>query len=129
VLLPVLSFGLFLLATVCAILASDASLIVLYNQTGDSLPPVRLQACGRSKSFGVLPADSSVRWALDRTGSPSAIELELAQDPPVLWQGGWVAPRGGYRVTLHIWSPEQIEVHTQFSFWQRVLGRAPNVTD
>ena len=111
VLMPLLTLGLFGLAAAYAISTSDTSRIVIYNQTGETLPPVRLTACQQAKTLGSLPADASVRWNLKPAGAPSVIELEFGTEPTVYWQGGFVAPRGGYRITLHVWSTERVEVH------------------
>jgi hypothetical protein len=129
VLLPLLTLGLVGLAANYAISTSNTSRIVLYNQTGEPLPPLKLTVCGQTKVLGSLPADASIRWDLMQSGAPSAIELEFGVAPPLFWQGGFVEPRGGYRITLHVWSTSRVEVHSQISFWQRLLGRKDDVTE
>lgn len=129
VLLPALALVALGAALAGAILRSNRSRIVLYNQTGEPLALLRLSACGQSTVVRDLPDEGSFRWKLNPAGSASDIEVELATDPPRRWRGSYVEPRGGYRVTLRIWPDGQVEEFVQISIWQRWSGRAPEARE
>lgn len=108
-----------------AIVRSRDTRIILYNQTGAPLGPVRLRACGQSITVLQLEDEASYRWRLEPHGGESEIVIEAATKPPLEWRGGYVEPRGGYRVTLRIWPDNQVEDHTQISVWQRWIEDRP----
>ncbi|MCB1128581.1 MAG: hypothetical protein KDM81_18945 [Verrucomicrobiae bacterium] len=125
VLLPLLALLLLALTGGIACLRSDISSIVVYNQTGAPVTVLRVTACGQTTTFTRLDDDGSVRWKLTPAGSPGAVGLETATDPPWQWQGAYVEPRGGYRVILHLWPDGAVESHVQLSFWRWLLGETP----
>jgi hypothetical protein len=127
VLLPCVSLVALVLVSAIALVRSDASLIMVFNETGAPLAAIHLTACGQSANFPALPEDASIRWKLEKHGEPSELGLEVASEPPVRWQGGYVEPSGGHRVTLRIWPDGQVEEHRQISFWQRLLKGAPDI--
>jgi hypothetical protein len=127
VLLPLGSLAALLLATVIAVVRSDISRIIVYNETGAPLAALRLTACGQSKTFPNVPAEASIRWKLEPHGSPSEIGLEVATEPPIQWRGASIEAHGGRHVTLRIWPDGQIEEHRQISFWQRWVKGAPDL--
>lgn len=129
VLLPAALLALAAAALALAWSRSGASCIVVYNETGQDLPGLRLAACAQTKSFRSIPAEGSVRWELAPHGDASEIALELASEPPVKWEGAFVEPRGGYIVTLRLWPDGQVEGHTQVSYWQRVFNGASGPDD
>lgn len=110
-----------------AVIRSNTSRIIVFNETGKALAAVRLQACGQSRTFNNVPVDGSVRWKLEKHGAASEVSLEVATEPPLQWHGSYVECRGGYAVTLRIWQDGTIEEHRQISFWQRMLKGAPAV--
>jgi hypothetical protein len=112
-----------------AVARSGASKVVVYNQTDSPLPQCRIAACGQAHVFPPVPEEASFRWRLESTGSPGEIELEFAQATPWKWRGAFIAPTGGYRVTLRLWPDHEVEVHTQISFWQRLLNHAPRLNE
>jgi hypothetical protein len=128
-LLPLVSLLLVASMTGIAIRRSDTSEIVVYNLTGAPLPPLRVAACQQTRTFPALPEESSFRWKLARKGPGSEVELELAQDPPWRWQGSYLEPRGGYRISLRLWPDGQVEEHRQISWWQRIIKGAPNINE
>ena len=115
-----------LIAFFISLRQANVSWIVVYNMTGEPLPPLRIEACGQSRLTPPLPNEGSYRWKLAPRGTPSEIALEMAVDPPWRWRGGYIEPQGGYLVTLRIWPDRQVEEHFQFSFWQQVFH--PNKT-
>jgi len=119
VLFPVAFLLGLLLAAIIAMIRSDASTIVVYNETGNPLPPLLLQACNQSKSFTHLDDQQSVRWRLQPEGLPSAIHLEVAATPLWTWDGDTIQPRGGYRVTIRLQTGNQVEAYTDYSWWRR----------
>ena len=129
VLIPLGSLVALTAATVFAVIRSDVSRIMIFNESGGPLPAVRLTACGQSRTFSNVPSEASVRWKLEQQGSGSEVSLELATEPPVRWSGSYIESRGGQHVTLRIWPDGQIEEHRQVSFWQRLVNGAPNVKE
>ena len=123
-LLPVLLLGVLGAGVGIAFQRSDVSSVVIYNHTGATLSAVRVVACGHSATCLALGADDSWRWRLPE-GSVTDIALEVATEPPLRWQGGRVSPRGGLRVTLHLWPEGEVEYDSQVSIWRRGLTPAP----
>jgi hypothetical protein len=125
VLLPLALLAALAAAGIVAVLRSDTSTIILYNQTGEALGPLRLQACGQTVTLRHLDDQESFRWSLEPRGSESELTLEAATIPPLQWRGGYVEPRGGYYVILRLWPDGQVEEHTQINAWQRFLKGRP----
>jgi len=112
-----------------AILRSDTSRIMVYNETGAPLGALRLAACGQAVVVPGLGEEESYRWGLAHTGQAGEITIEAASDPPWRWQGGFVEPQRGYRITLRLWPEGEVEVHTQISIWQRLVQGVPDIHD
>lgn len=115
-----------------AFLRSNVSTIVLYNETDQPLLHVRIQACGQGAAFSPLPENGSVRLRLKASGHGSPITLdtlETTEGPARQWVGSYVEPRAGYRTTLRIYPNNQIEAHTQTSWWRRVILREASVEE
>ena len=102
-----------------AFMNSDASTIVIYNETDNPLPPLLVGACGQMRTFPPLADQESVRFALKPDGAESAIHLELATDPPWKWDGELIRPHGGHRVTIRLLPDGQVEAFDQVSWWRR----------
>lgn len=107
------------IASVIAFINSAASTLVVYNETGRPLPPLRVRACGQERSFVSLAERASVEFSLHAGGPQSAVQLELATDPPWKWAGELIEPRGGYRVTIRLWPGGQVESFTDISWWRK----------
>ena len=101
---------------------SDTSTIVVYNETGNPLPPLLVRACDQQRSFPVLADRESVQFALNPGGGESAVHLELATEPSWKWDGGLVKPHGGQRVTIRLWPGGQAEAFTEISWWQKTFN-------
>ena len=127
--LPLLFLIALAVAAVIAFARSDTSTIIVYNETGAALPGVMIRACAQSRTFTALAEEGSLRFRLEPHGAAGEIEIELATEPPTRWHGGYIEPRGGFRVALRVWPDGQFEEHTQISFWQRILKGAPNVNE
>ena len=102
-----------------AFMNSDASTIVIYNETDNPLPPLLVGACGQMRTFPPLADQESVSFALKPDGAESAIHLELATDPPWKWDGELIRPHGGHRVTIRLLPDGQVEAFDQISWWRR----------
>ena len=102
-----------------AFMNSDASTIVIYNETDNPLPPLLVGACGQMRTFPPLADQESVCFALKPDGAESAIHLELATDPPWKWDGELIRPHGGHRVTIRLLPDGQVEAFDQVSWWRR----------
>jgi len=116
-------------ASVIAFVNSNASAIMIYNETGDSISALKVAACGQETVLRGLTEEESFRLELKETGTPGEIALETAADPPWRWQGGYIETRGGYRVTIRLWPNGEVEIHTQISLWQRLFRGAPNISE
>ncbi len=99
---------------------SDVSTIVIYNQTGNPLPPLLVRACGQARSFAALADQESVQIRLKPTGGETAVHLELAANPPWQWDGETIKPRGGISITIHLLPSGQVEAFTAVSWWRRI---------
>ena len=100
---------------------SDLSTIMIYNETGNPLPPLLIRACGQTRTFAALADQESVRIALAPRGAESAVHLELGTEPPWRWEGPLVKPRGGGRVTIRLLPGGQTEAFEDVSWWRRKL--------
>ena len=127
--LPLFLIGGVTVASVIAFLNSNASAIMIYNETGDSISALKVIACGQETVLRSLTEESSFRLELKETGTPGEITLETAGNPPWRWQGGYIETRGGYRITIRLWPNGEVEIHTQISLWQRLFRGAPNISD
>ena len=108
-------------AVAVALLGSDASTIVVYNETGDTLPPLLITACNQSKTFPALEDQDSVRFQLKPKGAGSPVHLELASDPAWTWDGENVESHGGYRVSIRLLTGHQVEAFTDISWWRKTF--------
>jgi hypothetical protein len=127
--LPLLSLLVLAGALALAVARSDTSKIIVYNETVAPIGALKIIACGQQTVLRNLAEKESFRWKLAKTGSPGEIEIETASNPPWRWQGGYIEPRCGYRVTLRLRPDGAVEMHTQISIWQRLFRGAPNIDD
>ena len=116
-------------ALVVAVVRSNTSTIIVYNQTGSPIDALWISACNQQAVLRDLGEDDSFRWSLAPIGEPGDIGLETASNPPWRWQGSYVESRGGYRVTLRLWPNGEVESHTQISLWQRLVKGAPDIVE
>ena len=108
------------LAATIAVIRSDVSTIVIYNNTGEPLPPLLVGACQQTKTFSSLQDQESVRFYLKPNGPAGPVHLEVASSPPWTWDGrDAVQCHGGYRVSIRLEAGHQVEAYTEFSWWQR----------
>lgn len=129
ILLPLLTVLSLVIAFILAASRSDQSQVVIYNESGAPLGPLTVTACGQQKLFPRVADDTSVRMRLEAIGSASSVELSLPAYPPWRWDGGYLEPRGGYLVFIHIRPNLEVELHTQISLWQRVLFNRSSPSD
>jgi hypothetical protein len=119
VLLPALFLVGMAFALPIAVLKSDTSRIIIYNETGRTISGIRVLACGQETSRGKFDDEESFRWKLGQTGAPGEITIETATSPPWHWNGGYIKPRGGYRIIITLLPDGETAVQTQISIWQR----------
>ncbi len=106
-------------ATVIALLRSDVSSIVIYNETGGILPPLLVRACSQTKAYPALQDQESVRFKLEPRGPTGTVHMEMATDPPWSWDSENPIPsHGGYRLTIRIEPGNQVEAFTDISWWR-----------
>jgi hypothetical protein len=109
-------------AGVMAFINSNTSTIVIYNETGNPLPPLLVRACGQERGFPTLAERESVQFALKPSGGETPVQLELATDPAWKWEGELIKPHGGYRVSIRLWPDRQVEAYTEISWLQRTFS-------
>jgi hypothetical protein len=129
ILLPIVSLLFLIAAAYMAVLRSESSRIIIYNQTGEPIAILKVAACSQSTLFLKVEEEGSFRWKLEPEGSPDEIELEAVSEFPWEWRGAYIQPTGGYRVTLRLWPDGEVEVHTQISLWQRMFRGAPSINE
>ena len=118
ILLPLLFLLGLTFALVAAVVKSDTSKIIFYNETGAPIGALRVTACGQETVLQNLGEEESFRWKLAKTGTPGEIAMETASDPPWRWHGGYIKPHGGYRVIISLMPDGEVELQTQISVWQ-----------
>jgi len=111
-----------LVTAVIAMIGSDASTIVVYNETGAPLPPLLLEACNQTKTFTHLDDQQSIRWRLKPEGLPGPIHLEVATTPLWVWDGDTIQSQGGCRVTIRLETGNQVESYIDYSWWRRTFS-------
>ena len=90
--------GMLLVLVVAAGLAvarSNASRVVVYNETGGSITELAVSACGQSKTFQDVGERESVRLKLTAAGGES--DIAIATNGLAMWRGDYLEARGGYR--------------------------------
>jgi len=115
-------FGLFPLALLVSVAVayvdSDTSNVVVYNNTGKTLPPLLVKACGQERSFRGVDDQASVCLRLEGAGGATPVHLELATDPLWKWDGQSITPAGGVTVTVRLWPGGQVDAFRQVSWWR-----------
>jgi len=99
-----------------AFFRSDASRVVVYNQTGAVLAELTVSACGQSQTFRDVGEGESVRLKLAGVGGES--DVAIATNGVALWRGDYVEPRGGYRTIVRLRRDGQVECTTTISWWR-----------
>ncbi len=127
--LPAFAAAALAAAIVWAARESNASTVVVYNETLDSIAGLRLSASGQSTTRRNLPEGESLLWTLQPKGGGTELELELATEPPHVWKGGYIEPTGGFRVSLRIFDDGVVEYHAQISIWRRWFWGAPKIDE
>jgi hypothetical protein len=129
VLLPLASLILLAAGFWVALVRSDISGLIVYNETGQPIEALRLAACGQSATFRKVAEEDSVRLKFGPEGDPGEFEIESIGAPGFKWKGGYIQPRGGYVVMARLWADGTVEVHTQISIWQRLFGNGSVVNE
>ena len=129
ILLPLASLLFLAAAAYVAVLRSESSRIIIYNQTGESIAILKVAACDQSTLFRKVEEEGSFRWKLNSAGDPGEIELETVSEIPWKWRGAYIQPSGGYRVTLRLWPDGEVEIDTQISLWQRLFRGLPSISE
>jgi hypothetical protein len=80
-----------------------------------------VRACGQTKVFPDMQDQDSVRMELEPSGGETAVHLELADVPVWTWDGGYVKPRGGYRLSIRLEPDHQVDVFSDYSWWRRTF--------
>jgi len=107
-----------------AVTRSNASRIVVYNETGHNFEDLSITACGQSETFRGFGERDSVRLKL--AGNGGASDIAIATNGVVMWRGDYIEPRGGCRVFVRLRRDGEVESATTTSWWQSLLGaRAP----
>ncbi len=107
------------LAATVAIARSNASRVVVYNDTGRALATLTVSACGQSRTFTEVSDRGSVRLRLAATGSAS--DIAVSTNGVMMWRGDYLEPRGGYRAIVRLRRDGQVQCTTTISLWQRLL--------
>jgi len=108
-------------AVAVALVRSDQSTIVIYNETGDALPPLLVSACNQTRTFTSIEDQDSVRFELRPKGAAGPIHLELASNPAWTWDGESIESHGGYRVSIRLEPGNQVEAFTDISWWRKTF--------
>ena len=104
-------------ALTIALLRSNVSRIVVFNESGAALPELTVSACGQSQTFHEVADGDSVRFSLKGAGAESDITLSTNGTP--IWHGEYVQPRGGYRAMIHLERGGQVDADVSVSWWRK----------
>ena len=120
-LIPLFLLAAFAATVAAALVRSDGSSIVFYNETNAALPPLLIQACNQTKTFPGLEDQESVRFQIKPKGPAGPIHLELSSNPAWSWDGALIKPHGGYRIVIRLEPNNQVEIFSDVSWWQRTF--------
>ena len=109
------------LAAGLALYRSNKTTIVVYNDSSFPLVGVLVKACQQQFTIRRIEPEDSYRIQIAKTGSESDVDLAIPMEPPVSWKGGYIEPRGGYRIELRVLPDMSIKYSTQTSVWQRLF--------
>ena len=120
VLWPATGLLLSLGALLLALIQSNRSQVIVYNETGETIPELIITACGQSKTFREVEDASSPCFNLAPTGAESDVIISTNSASKPLWQGEYIEPKGGYETIVHL-RPGAIEASTTVSWWQKTF--------
>lgn len=118
ILLPVVSLVFLGLGLTIALIRSNRSTIVVYNETTELLSRLEVSACGQVYSFSSISHESSVRVTLQKHGNPSPITLRLPGASEWKWQGSYIEPGDGIRLIIRLKANGEVTFHSQKSWWR-----------
>ena len=105
------------LVVILAFVRSNQSTIVVYNDTGLPLSALMIRACGQEFRLPRLASDNSFRVKLASEGGESDVVLSSIGEPIIDWAGGYIEPRGGYRIELRVRADGSVVYSEQMSVW------------
>lgn len=117
---PLLAVALVATSFVVAVVVADASLVLVYNETGDLLPEISVSVGSCSKRFRQFASRESICLRLAPRGD--AGEISLLAGGACLWRGGYLEPRGGWRAIVRLRRDGQTEFTLTTSPWRQWLG-------
>ncbi len=118
--LPLITCIAFAFALTIAVVRSNNSQVIIYNDTGGPLVGLTVKACGEETAYSLLDDQSSVRLRLSSGGTSTGVELSTPSNG-WHWDGGYIEPRGGYTIFIHVRKGMEVETNTDISFWQQLL--------
>ncbi len=98
---------------------SDASRVVVYNETGSNITELVVSACGQSQVFHDVAEHESVRIKLGDGRGES--DIEILTNGVALWRGDYIESHGGYRTVVRLCRDGEIETSTSVSWWQKLI--------
>ena len=109
------------LAAGLALVRSNVSRVVVYNETGGTIDELTISACHQSRTFHEVEERESVRLKLAATGGET--DIAIATNGVVMWRGDSIEPRGGCRAIVRLRRDGQVECTATTSRWQGWLHR------
>lgn len=107
-------------ALTTAVVRSRASLVIVYNDSGEAFGELTISACGQTQSFHEVAYRESVVLRLTTSGSAS--DIGVATNGVTMWRGEYIEPQGAYRSIVRLRSDGQVESSTSISWWQDCLN-------
>lgn len=103
-----------------AVARSNASRVLVYNETGAPIAQLTINASGQTHTFHDVGEYESVRFKLSPTGGPS--DIAIVTNGVEMWHGDYIEPSGGYRAIVRLRRDGQVECTTTICWWRSLLG-------
>jgi hypothetical protein len=107
------------LAASLGVAYSNASYVMVYNQTGQLISRLTITAGRDSRIFRDVEDRESVRLVLG--GGGGASDIAISTNGVEMWRGEYIEPRGGYRAIVRLRGDGQVECSATISWWQSLL--------
>ena len=99
---------------------STRSLVSVYNETAGPIMDLTVEACEEVFVLDPIPAHGNVRLKMPRSGTPSSVMMR-GDNPRIYWQGGFVKPMGGDRMTVYVRADLSVDYGESVAFWMRLF--------
>lgn len=103
-----------------SVFRSTGSSVSVYNETVSPIMDLTVEACGAVFVLDPIPPHGNVRIKMPRGGKPSSVFMR-GYNPRIFWEGGFLKPMGGQRMTVYVQADLSIDYGETTTFWMRLV--------